>query len=43
MTDGMSFTVETHLLRELGDLLVGRDSTAIIELVKKVMMLMLHL
>ena len=34
MTDGMSFTVETHLLRELGDLLVGRDSTAIIELVK---------
>lgn len=43
MTDGMSFTVETHLLPELGDLLVGRDSTAIIELVKKVMMLMLHL
>lgn len=43
MTDGMSFTVETHLLRELGDLLVGRDSTAIIELVKIVMMLMLHL
>lgn len=34
MTDGMSFTVETHLLRELGDLLVGRDSTAIIELVQ---------
>lgn len=28
------FTVDTHLLRELGDLLVGRDSTAILELVK---------
>jgi len=28
------FTVDTHLLRELGELLVGRDSTAVIELVK---------
>lgn len=28
------FEVDTHLLRELGDLLVGRDSTAILELVK---------
>lgn len=28
------FDVDTHLLRELGDLLVGRDSTAILELVK---------
>lgn len=30
----LGFTVDTHLLRELGDLLVGRDSTAILELVK---------
>ena len=29
-----SFTVDTHLFRELGDLLVGRDSTALIELIK---------
>ena len=29
-----NFTVDTHLLRELGELLVGRDSTAVIELVK---------
>ena len=28
------FTVDTHLFRELGELLVGRDSTALIELVK---------
>ena len=28
------FTVDTHLFRELGDLLVGRDSTALVELVK---------
>ena len=28
------FTVDTHLFRELGDLLVGRDSTALMELVK---------
>lgn len=30
----LSFTVDTHLLRELGALLVGRDSTALIELIK---------
>lgn len=29
-----TFTVDTHLFRELGDLLVGRDSTALVELVK---------
>jgi signal transduction histidine kinase len=28
------FTVDTHLFRELGSLLVGRDSTALIELIK---------
>ena len=28
------FTVDTHLFRELGELLVGRDSTALTELVK---------
>ncbi|MGH3053668.1 MAG: ATP-binding protein, partial [Gaiellaceae bacterium] len=28
------FTVDTHLFRELGELLVGRDSTALAELVK---------
>ncbi|MEV7090258.1 ATP-binding protein [Streptomyces sp. NPDC093085] len=28
------FTVDTHLFRELGELLVGRDSTALVELVK---------
>ncbi|MFD6634974.1 ATP-binding protein, partial [Micromonospora chalcea] len=28
------FTVDTHLLRELGELLVGRDSTALLELIK---------
>jgi signal transduction histidine kinase len=30
----LAFTVDTHLLRELGALLVGRDSTALIELLK---------
>ena len=30
----MKFSVDTHLFRELGDLLVGRDSTALVELVK---------
>ena len=25
------FTADTHLLRELGELLVGRDSTALVE------------
>ena len=28
------FTVDTRLFRELGELLVGRDSTALIELIK---------
>lgn len=28
------FSVDTHLLRELGELLVGRDSTALLELIK---------
>lgn len=28
------FTIDTHLFRELGELLVGRDSTALIELIK---------
>ncbi|MDO9022840.1 MAG: ATP-binding protein [Deltaproteobacteria bacterium] len=37
MTDGTKsakFSVDTHLFRELGELLVGRESTALIELVK---------
>lgn len=29
-----AFSVDTHLFRELGELLVGRDSTALIELLK---------
>jgi methylase of polypeptide subunit release factors len=29
-----TFSVDTHLFRELGELLVGRDSTALIELLK---------
>ena len=29
-----SFTVDTHVFRELGELLVGRDSTALVELIK---------
>ncbi len=33
MTQG-KWTVDTHLFRELGELLVGRDSTALVELVK---------
>src|ERR1700741_2715297 len=28
------FTVDTHLFRELGELLVGRDSTALVELIQ---------
>jgi len=28
------FTVDTHVFRELGELLVGRDSTALVELIK---------
>ncbi|MFM0060297.1 ATP-binding protein [Paraburkholderia phytofirmans] len=31
---GLGFTVDTHIFRELGDLLVGRDSTALAELIK---------
>jgi signal transduction histidine kinase len=31
---GHKFTVDTHLFRELGQLLVGRDSTALVELIK---------
>ncbi len=31
---GQKFTVDTHLFRELGQLLVGRDSTALVELIK---------
>jgi signal transduction histidine kinase len=30
----MPFSVDTHLFRELGELLVGRDSTALVELIK---------
>lgn len=30
----LTFTVDTHLFRELGRLLVGRDSTALVELIK---------
>src|SRR4051812_8823135 len=30
----IGFSVDTHLFRELGELLVGRESTALIELVK---------
>jgi signal transduction histidine kinase len=30
----ISFTVDTHVFRELGELLVGRDSTALLELIK---------
>lgn len=30
----IGFTVDTHLFRELGELLVGRDSTALVELIK---------
>ena len=28
------FTVDTHVFRELGELLVGRNSTALVELIK---------
>ncbi len=30
----VTFTVDTHIFRELGELLVGRDSTALVELIK---------
>ncbi|CAN5475888.1 hypothetical protein BH11PLA2_BH11PLA2_29860 [soil metagenome] len=31
---GLTFSVDTHVFRELGELLVGRDSTALFELIK---------
>src|SRR5690348_13486593 len=34
MPNAPNFTVDTHVFRELGELLVGRDSTALIELIK---------
>jgi signal transduction histidine kinase len=34
MPQGLSFSVDTHVFRELGELLVGRDSTALLELIK---------
>lgn len=33
-SDGPEFTVDTGLFRQLGELLVGRDSTALVELIK---------
>ena len=30
----LKFSVDTHIFRELGELLVGRDSTALLELIK---------
>jgi hypothetical protein len=32
--NGPQFSVDTHIFRELGELLVGRDSTALLELIK---------
>jgi signal transduction histidine kinase len=34
MKNPPAFSVDTHLFRELGELLVGRDSTALVELIK---------
>src|ERR1044072_2826255 len=34
MPPAMSFSVDTHLFRELGELLVGRASTGLVELIK---------
>lgn len=34
MAEGPKFTVDTKLFRELGELLVGRESTALVELIK---------
>ena len=34
MPQPLSFSVDTHVFRELGELLVGRDSTALLELIK---------
>lgn len=33
-SQSLSFSVDTHVFRELGELLVGRDSTALLELIK---------
>jgi hypothetical protein len=33
-TSNLTFSVDTHVFRELGELLVGRDSTALLELIK---------
>lgn len=34
LENALAFSVDTHLLRELGALLVGRNSTALVELIK---------
>jgi hypothetical protein len=34
LDESLSFSVDTHVFRELGELLVGRDSTALLELIK---------
>lgn len=34
ISDNVGFTVDTGLFRQLGELLVGRDSTALVELIK---------
>src|SRR4051794_30439220 len=34
MPTPLTFSVDTHVFRELGELLVGRDSTALLELIK---------
>lgn len=34
MPQKTSFSVDTHVFRELGELLVGRDSTTLLELIK---------
>jgi signal transduction histidine kinase len=34
LKEQVTFSVDTHLFRELGELLVGRDATALLELVK---------
>ncbi len=34
MSQTITFSVDTHVFRELGELLVGRDSTALLELIK---------
>src|SRR4051812_31814019 len=34
MPTQLTFSIDTHIFRELGELLVGRDSTALVELLK---------